>query len=72
MKLKVNEDVCIGCGACAAICPDVYDINDDGYAYVKVDVVKKENEVEALDAKEGCPTGAIVENEEKSLDAKEE
>lgn len=64
MKLKVNEDVCIGCGACAAICPDVYDINDNGYAYVKVEVVEKENEGDALDAKEGCPTGAIVEKEE--------
>ena len=30
MKVKVNRDACIGCGACAAICPDVFEIDDEG------------------------------------------
>ena len=30
MKVKVNEDACIGCGACAAIAPEVFEINDEG------------------------------------------
>lgn len=63
MKLKVNQDVCIGCGACAAICTEVFDINEDGLAIVTVEEIKKENEEDALDAKEGCPTGAIVEED---------
>ncbi|MFR4599069.1 MAG: ferredoxin [Coprobacillus cateniformis] len=25
---KVNES-CIGCGACTAVCPEVFDFNDD-------------------------------------------
>ena len=59
MKLKINEDVCIGCGACQATCNEVFEI--DGVAKVIVDEVPKELEEDALDAKEGCPTGAIVE-----------
>ena len=30
MEVKVNRDACIGCGACAAICPDVFEIDDEG------------------------------------------
>ena len=29
--VKVNEN-CIGCGACTAVCPDVFDLNDEGKA----------------------------------------
>ena len=28
MKVKVNQDACIGCGACAAIAEDVFEINE--------------------------------------------
>lgn len=65
MKLEVNKDACICCGACASVCPDVFDLNDEeGYAYVKVDTIPKEVEEDAKDAKEGCPTDAIVEKED--------
>jgi ferredoxin len=30
MKVKVNEDSCIGCGACQSICENVFEINDEG------------------------------------------
>ena len=59
MKLKVNEDACIGCGACQATCSEVFEI--DGVAKVLVDIVPEYLEEDALDAKEGCPTGAIIE-----------
>lgn len=63
MKLKVNEDLCIGCGACCATCDEVFKFNEDGFAQVKVDEVPKEYEEDAIDAKEGCPTNAIEEIE---------
>lgn len=65
-KLKVLEDVCIGCRACAAIAPDVFEINDEGYAQVKTETIPENLKEDVQDAKEGCPTGAIVEtsNEE--------
>ena len=65
MKLKVNQDVCIGCGACAAICPEVFDIDDTGLAVAIVNEIDEKMTEDALDAKEGCPTGAIVEDNEE-------
>lgn len=60
MKLKVNDN-CIGCGACQAICPEVFEINDDGYATTIVDEISNDLTDDATDAKEGCPVDAIEE-----------
>ena len=60
MKLKVNEDICIGCGACQAICDKVFEISDNGLATVIVDEISDEFKEDAIDAMEGCPVGAIV------------
>ena len=57
--LKVNKDLCIGCGACQAVCPEVFEIEDDGLASVIVEEIPEELSEDALDAKEGCPTSAI-------------
>ncbi len=66
MKVKVNKEACIGCGACAAICDEVFELNDEGLSEVKLE--KKENEFvsvkeelqdEVRDAADSCPTGAI-------------
>lgn len=60
MKVKVLEDTCIGCGACQALCEDVFEINEEGFATAKVDVVPEENNEACKDAAECCPVGAIV------------
>lgn len=68
MKAKVNKDLCIGCGACAAIVPDVFQIGEDGLAEVITDTETKEISInedlqdEVHDAAEGCPTSAIEVN----------
>ena len=59
MKVIVNQEACIGCGACQAICEDVFELNDDGLSTVKVEEVSEENTEAVNDAKESCPTGAI-------------
>ncbi len=59
MKVKVNEDACIGCGACVAICEKVFTFNDEGVSVVKVDKVEKEEEEAVQEAINSCPTGAI-------------
>ena len=63
MKVTVDKDLCIGCGACVSICPDVFDLNNEGFAYVKnedreISEGITENTKEAVDS---CPTDAIKE-----------
>ena len=61
MKAKVIRENCIGCGACQALVPEVFEIEDDGLAGVIVDEVSEDLIEDAVDAKEGCPTDAIEE-----------
>lgn len=61
MKVKVNEDACIGCGACAAICDSVFEINDEGISEVITEKIEKDVEDDVKEAIESCPTGAIEE-----------
>lgn len=83
MKVKVNKDACIGCGACASICPDVFELNDEGLSEVKVEEENKEKEEkeevvsvkeelqdEVRDAADSCPTGAIEVNEGREEEEK--
>lgn len=65
MKVIVNQEACVGCGACAAVAEDLFEINDSGQSTVKADVapdgvVPKGKEEEANDAVNSCPTGAIT------------
>lgn len=64
MKAKVVENLCIGCGACQAIAPEEFELNDNGVSTTLNDTVKEENESNVLEAKESCPTGAISIDEE--------
>ena len=70
MKVKVNQEACIGCGACEAICPDVFVLNDEGLSEVIEEQKNKELEEEikeqAQDAIDSCPTSAISEAKENS------
>ncbi len=59
MKVKVNKDACIGCGACAAICDSVFEIDDEGISTVKEEKVEDDKKQEVQDAVDSCPTGAI-------------
>lgn len=59
MKVKVNQDACIGCGACAAICDNVFEINDEGLSVAKVEVAEEKDHQDVVDAADSCPTGAI-------------
>lgn len=60
MKTRVIENICIGCGACQALVPEEYEINDDGIAVALNDEVKIENKEAVMDAKDNCPVGAII------------
>ena len=61
MKAKVIKENCIGCGACQAIAPNVFEIDDDGLSKTIVDKVAESDESDCKEAIDSCPTGAIVE-----------
>ena len=56
-ELTVNENACIGCGACVAIDPEHFEVGDDGLSHA----ISQENleSEEITNAKESCPTSAI-------------
>ncbi len=58
MKATVDHDLCIGCALCASVCPEVFEMGDDGMAHV-IGEVTPEVEDSAKDAQESCPTEAI-------------
>lgn len=66
-KICVDKDVCIGCGACVAIAPSAFEFEDDGLAHVKDDFNYESSDDDlkndVMDALEGCPTGAIKEED---------
>jgi ferredoxin len=55
MAITVNKDLCIGCGTCAALCPDSFKLNNDG----KAEVIGQEDTECAQKAAESCPVQAI-------------
>ena len=64
MKAKVIRENCIGCGACQAIAPNIFEIDDEGLCKVLTETVSENDEEDFNDAKDSSPTGAIVENKE--------
>lgn len=63
MKVKINEEECIGCGACVSLCPEVFDFNDEGYATAKEEEISEELTQKVIDALESCPVDAIKRND---------
>lgn len=57
MKANVNEN-CIGCGMCAGICQEVFEMTDDGVA-TAVGEVPSGWEEQAIEARDECPVSAI-------------
>jgi len=55
--VKVDQDKCIGCGACAATCPEVFEMADDGKSHVKANA---KNDAKCIkESIKNCPVEAI-------------
>ena len=59
MKPVVDQDLCIGCALCSDLCPEVFEIGDDGYAHVIDEAPDPELYGSVRDAESSCPTSAI-------------
>lgn len=53
--VKVDKSKCIGCGACVALCPAVFELGPDGKSHVK----NQKGKCDLKAAAEACPVGAI-------------
>lgn len=59
LNAEVDQELCISCGACVSMCPDVFDWNDDQKAHAVKTPVPSNEESCAKEAADGCPTDAI-------------
>ena len=62
MRAFVDQDKCIGCGMCERTCPEVFRMNDAGRAEAYADTAD-DNRDAVMEAIDGCPVGAIREEE---------
>lgn len=59
MKVRVDASVCAGFGVCVGLCPDVFELHEDGYAVVRVSEVPRQHEHAVRAAVNQCPARAI-------------
>ena len=59
MKAHVDKDTCIGCGLCPEVCPEIFQMEEDGKAVASPDEVAENLVNSAKDAEEQCPVAAI-------------
>ncbi len=60
MKVTVDFDSCVSTGSCARVCPEVFELRDDGYLYVLQEEPGEALRDSVTEAAELCPTGAIT------------
>jgi ferredoxin len=59
MKATIDRSGCIGCGLCPSICPEVFQMADDGLAETIVEEVPSGVEATAKEAADSCPVTVI-------------
>ena len=58
-NLTQEHDKCIGCGSCVGICPDFWDLGDDGKAKPKKDSFEDDDLECNKQAADSCPVNII-------------
>jgi len=60
MKVRVDPDVCMGCGVCETICAEVFQLSEEGYAVVLLDPVPEQYHDLVQQSIDECPEEAIA------------
>jgi len=55
MSIKIDQELCVGCGTCVALCPQCFKLNSAG----KAEVISVSGDC-AQAAADSCPEGAIT------------
>lgn len=58
IKIKIDEELCVGCGMCASLCPEVFELKE-GKSAIKKEVNLEKYESQIKKAAENCPVEAI-------------
>ena len=54
-KVSVDKDKCLGCGLCVSLCPEVFELGEDGKSWVK----NPQGTCNLEEVVTGCPVEAI-------------
>ena len=60
MKATVDQELCIGCGVCESVCPEVFQMNDEGLAEAIEGKINQADMENAKQAQTECPVEAIT------------
>ena len=61
MEIKIDGDLCTGCGLCEETCPEIFKLNEDDDIAELTKTDYDENDEECIEeAIESCPTEAIT------------
>ena len=55
-QVRINKEKCLGCGTCAALMPEAFEMDSEGKSTVKPN---QKSSDEMLMVAKSCPTGAI-------------
>jgi len=61
MNIKIDQEKCIGCGSCVAVCPELFELGgEDNKAQIKKGSIEEESNTKcAQEAVDICPVQAI-------------
>ena len=57
-KIEVDKNLCMGCGTCAVLAPNAFEINEDGHSSVK-DTWREVDDETLINTAKSCPSMAI-------------
>jgi ferredoxin len=60
MRVEVDRDRCEGNAVCLGIAPDLFDLDDEDYAVMKVDEIPTDQEQLAEQSVNECPRAALI------------
>jgi ferredoxin len=60
MKIHVDRDKCTGIGVCESLCPDMFEVGDDGWLnLIQGEAIPDDIAADVDAAVSGCPTAAL-------------